>query len=76
MTLKDVFRIYTEGGADAIDGRVIVEHDGVTEWSDCSVCGARLDPVNDAEVPPHDSPWDGSCYRCGAPAEKVGLARR
>ena len=45
-------------------------HDGVTEWADCLDCGAHLDPATDAKAP---SPWDGSCYHCGAPAERVGL---
>lgn len=51
------------------DGRTIIAHDGVTEWADCSVCGAHLDGASD-EAP---KDWDGSCWKCGAPPEKVGL---
>ena len=45
-------------------------HDGVTEWADCSACGAHLDPVNDSDAL---AEWDGGCYKCGAPAARVGL---
>lgn len=52
-----------------LDGETIVEHDGVTEWADCAECGARLDPASDSA--PRE--WDGSCWCCGAAADRVGL---
>jgi len=51
------------------DGTIIVEHDGVTEWADCAECGAHLDPTG----PDAPAAWDGGCWRCGAPRERVGL---
>lgn len=51
------------------DGRTIVEHDGHTEWADCSRCGAHLDPTG----PDAPAEWDGGCWHCGAPASEVGL---
>ena len=62
--------VYDEQGH--LCGRSYIPHDGVTEWADCLDCGRRLDPVNDFKAP---RPWDGSCYHCGASAERVGLRR-
>jgi len=45
-------------------------HDGITEWGDCSRCGAHLDGAS-LQAP---LDWDGGCWRCGAPPEEVGLA--
>lgn len=50
-------------------GKAIVEHDGMTEWADCSVCGAHLDGAS----PDAPDDWDGACWECGAVADRVGL---
>lgn len=50
------------------DGRTIYEHDGITEWWDCSSCGAYIDGASDA------ARADGGCHVCGAPPEQCGLA--
>lgn len=49
----------------------IKEHDHITEWADCAVCGEHLDPC--AMDAPED--WDGGCWKCGALAKNVGLRR-
>jgi hypothetical protein len=54
-----------------IDGDLVVPHDGVTEWADCAECGAHLDPT----APGAPAEWDGGCYCCGAPPDRVGLRR-
>lgn len=62
---------HDKGITMVVDFRAWSRHDGVTEWADCSRCGAHLDPVSDASAPGHD--WDGGCYICGAPPSEVGL---
>jgi hypothetical protein len=49
------------------DGRTVYEHDGITEWWDCSSCGALIDGASD------EARADGGCHLCGAPPEQCGL---
>ena len=65
---RKVHPVYHKVGIDPC-GRLILRHDGVTEWADCSVCGAHLDGMS--LLAPED--WDGSCWVCGAGRALVGL---
>ena len=57
-------------------GETVYEHDGITEWADCALCGAHLDYASDSAVESAEAreiSAEGGCYVCGAGAALVGL---